>query len=203
MILNVRSASDLHAQARIREAAIEVFGREGFDRATVRAIAARAGVSAALVLHHYGSKDGLRQACDDAVMQFVRSEKMRLITGGPQPQLADYLREHPEISPITAYIASALRHDGPIAQAIFDRMCEITGELIEAGVRSGTMRDLPDREAVSALLVAYAAGEVLFGEHIARRLGGATIVDPDVSPRYQASSTAIFTDGLLTSGETQ
>ncbi len=197
----MRSTADLHAQARIREAAIDVFGREGFDKATVRSIAGRAGVSAALVLHHYGSKEGLRRACDDAVLEFVRSEKMRLITGGPQPQLADYLREHPEITPITAYIASALRHDGPIAQVIFDRMCEITGELIDAGVQAGTMRDIPDREAAAALLVAFSAGAVLFSDHIARRLGGATLFDPEVSPRYETTSRAVFTDGLLTPQE--
>lgn len=200
-MLNMRSVADLTPQARIREAAVEVFADAGFERATVRAIAARAGVSPALVLHHFGSKEGLRQACDDAVMEFVRSEKMRLMTGGPQPHLRDYLREHPEVTPITAYIAAALRHDGTIAQAIFDRMCEITDELIEAGVQAGTMRDVPDRAAAAALLVAYSAGAVLFSDHIARRLGGATIVDPEVSPRYETTSLAIFTDGLLTPQE--
>ena len=36
--------------------------------ATLRAVAARAGVSAALVLHHFGSKEGLRAACDEHLL---------------------------------------------------------------------------------------------------------------------------------------
>ncbi|WP_158888820.1 TetR/AcrR family transcriptional regulator [Amycolatopsis anabasis] len=41
------------------EAAREVFGEAGYDGATVRAIANRAGVDAAMVNHWFGSKEGL------------------------------------------------------------------------------------------------------------------------------------------------
>ncbi|MDN5559804.1 MAG: TetR/AcrR family transcriptional regulator, partial [Ruaniaceae bacterium] len=47
--------SDLTAAARIRDAAIDVFGRRGFEAASIREIAREAGVSPALVMHHYGS----------------------------------------------------------------------------------------------------------------------------------------------------
>ena len=43
----------------ILEAAREVFGEYGFDRATIRAIGARADVDPALVHHHFGSKHSL------------------------------------------------------------------------------------------------------------------------------------------------
>lgn len=41
------------------EAARTVFGESGYDGATVRAIATRAGVDAAMVNHWFGSKEGL------------------------------------------------------------------------------------------------------------------------------------------------
>jgi AcrR family transcriptional regulator len=74
-MLNMRSAkageagggevgpSDLTARARIRDAAINRFAVEGFG-ASVRSIASDAGVSAGLVMHHFGSKDKLRAECD-------------------------------------------------------------------------------------------------------------------------------------------
>ena len=68
--MNVRS-EDLTARARIRDAAVARFGRDGF-RAPVRAIAEDAGVSAALVIHHFGSKDALRAECDEHVLRVIR-----------------------------------------------------------------------------------------------------------------------------------
>lgn len=46
-------------RAALLAAAVEVFGEQGFDGATVRAIAARAGVDAAMVNHWFGGKQGL------------------------------------------------------------------------------------------------------------------------------------------------
>jgi AcrR family transcriptional regulator len=43
----------------ILAAARALFGERGYERATIRAIAARAGVDAALVYHYFGSKDRL------------------------------------------------------------------------------------------------------------------------------------------------
>lgn len=44
---------------RVRRAAQEAFAEAGFDQATVRGIARRAGVDAALVHHYFGSKEEL------------------------------------------------------------------------------------------------------------------------------------------------
>ena len=60
----MRSSDDLTTSARIRDAAIAQFGAHGFNTG-VRAIATAAGVSPGLVIHHFGSKDGLRKACDE------------------------------------------------------------------------------------------------------------------------------------------
>jgi AcrR family transcriptional regulator len=46
-------------RAAIHRAAAELFARDGFAATTVRAIAAHAGVNAALVIRHFGSKEGL------------------------------------------------------------------------------------------------------------------------------------------------
>jgi AcrR family transcriptional regulator len=43
----------------IRLAALEQFTKHGYDRATIRDVAAAAGVDPALVLHYFGSKDRL------------------------------------------------------------------------------------------------------------------------------------------------
>jgi AcrR family transcriptional regulator len=46
-------------EACILHTARRLFAEEGFDRATIRAVAQRAGVDPALVMQYYGSKEGL------------------------------------------------------------------------------------------------------------------------------------------------
>jgi AcrR family transcriptional regulator len=74
-ILNVRSApEDQTAIARIRDAAMDLFGQHGFN-VGLRTIADAPGVSAPLVIHNFGSREGLRKACDDYVAEEIRTGK--------------------------------------------------------------------------------------------------------------------------------
>lgn len=73
--------SGLTARARIRDAALARFGTDGVAGTSVRAVAADAGVSAALVLHHFDSKEGLRQACDEAATPVRRYLARALLDG--------------------------------------------------------------------------------------------------------------------------
>jgi AcrR family transcriptional regulator len=52
-------------RSKILAAARSHFARKGFEAGTIRAIAAEAGVDPALVLHFFGSKDGLFRASVD------------------------------------------------------------------------------------------------------------------------------------------
>jgi len=47
------------ARRAVLDAARELFAERGFERTTMRAVAARAGVDPALIYHYFGDKDGL------------------------------------------------------------------------------------------------------------------------------------------------
>lgn len=64
------SNDDLTARARVRNAALDLFAREGADRVSLRAVAAQAGVTHGLVQHHFKSKAGLRDAVDQLVVDY-------------------------------------------------------------------------------------------------------------------------------------
>ena len=57
------------AREQIIDAAVEEFGELGYDGATMRGIAARAGVDAALLHHYFGSKADLFTVTVDAPMR--------------------------------------------------------------------------------------------------------------------------------------
>ncbi len=68
------------------EAARAVFAENGYERATVRSIAARAGVDAAMVNHWFGGKEGLFA---QAVLKlpFEPEELLAVLRDGPEEEL--------------------------------------------------------------------------------------------------------------------
>jgi AcrR family transcriptional regulator len=64
-----RRRSDVTRTA-ILEAARERFASDGYDRATVRAIARDAGIDPSMVMRYYGSKEGLFAAVIDVELDF-------------------------------------------------------------------------------------------------------------------------------------
>jgi AcrR family transcriptional regulator len=158
-VLNVRSA-DMTAAARIRDAAIEQFGQRGFT-VGLRAIAEAAGVSAALVIHHFGSKDGLRKACDDHVAEQIRaakSESMR--TPDPASWLAQ-LAEIDSYAPLMAYLVRSLQSGGGLANTLWRQMLDNAEQYLEEGVRAGTLKPSQDPKARAKFLGLTGGGAFL------------------------------------------
>jgi AcrR family transcriptional regulator len=62
-----RAEQRRRTEARILEAATQVFFSAGYDRATIRAVASAAGVDAGLVMHYFESKQELFRRVIEAV----------------------------------------------------------------------------------------------------------------------------------------
>ena len=71
------------ARERILDAAIEVLKADGYAGLTIAKVAARAGESKPLVVYHYGSKQGLVQACGRAVAEMITAEALDAVDGRP------------------------------------------------------------------------------------------------------------------------
>lgn len=189
---------DLTPQARIRRAGVELFGSQGFTRTTVRQIAERAGVSAPLVMHHFGTKDGLRQACDDWVMQTLRQEEAMLALSGGMPALNEFVAGHPEFAEVMSYLVAGLREGGAMAQRVFDLLMTSTDEMLTVAESAGLMHLPDDREATIAYLVASSCGVMLLAEPFSRALGGTALTDPAVMSRYALATSQLLTHGVFT-----
>ncbi|MDE2263962.1 MAG: CerR family C-terminal domain-containing protein [Gammaproteobacteria bacterium] len=76
-----------HTRQRLLEAGIELFAELGYERASTRAIARRAGVSLPALQYYFGGKEGLHRACAQYITEDVRSrldpaaERVRLTLG--------------------------------------------------------------------------------------------------------------------------
>ncbi|MCV7192103.1 TetR/AcrR family transcriptional regulator [Mycolicibacterium brumae] len=156
----MRSVDDLTAAARIRDAAIDQFGRHGFG-VGVRAIATAAGVSPGLVNHHFGSKEGLRAACDNYVIETVRAAKSETMqTHDPAAWLAA-VAEIEEFAPLTAYLVRSLQSGGDLARAMWRQVIDNAEQYLDEGVRSGTIKPSPDPKARAKFLSMAGGGGFL------------------------------------------
>lgn len=76
-----------HTRRRLLEAGIDLFAELGYERASTRAIARRAGVSLPALQYYFGGKEGLYRACAEYITEDVRSrlgpaaERVRLALG--------------------------------------------------------------------------------------------------------------------------
>ena len=153
----MRSVDDFTATARIRDAAIDLFGRDGFA-VGVRAIATAAGVSPGLVIHHFGSKEGLRKACDDYVAESVYGSKSEAMqTSDPATWFAQ-LAEIEAYAPLLAYLMRSLQTGGDLAKALWRRMIDNAELYIEEGVRAGTVKPSPDPRGRARFLALAGGG---------------------------------------------
>ncbi|BBZ55458.1 TetR/AcrR family transcriptional regulator [Mycolicibacterium phocaicum] len=156
----MRSVEDLTTVARIRDAAIEQFGQHGFS-ASVRSIAAAAGVSAALVIHHFGSKDKLREACDAYVIETVRAAKTESMQNASPSAWFAQIAEIESFAPMTAYLMRALQTGGDLAKSLWQSMIDNAEGYLEEGVRAGTLKPSRDPKARARFLALTGGGALL------------------------------------------
>ena len=200
--MNVRS-DDLTARARIRDAAILRFGRDGFGTG-VRAVATDAGVSAALVIHHFGSKDALRAECDTYVLDVIRDEKSEAMADPSPSDVIGRLAKIEEYAPLFAYIVRSLLEGGALAAKFVDGLVADADTYLEAGERAGTVRASRDPSGRSRTLVATQVGLIVMAQlDAASGRGTAPTDDPAkaMTELYEGSLLAgleLYTHGLFT-----
>ena len=200
-MLNVSSAGsvdDRTARARIRDAGVRTFGTRGFG-ASVRAIAAEAGVSPGLVIHHFGSKDGLRAVCDEHVLRVIREAETDAFTQGTPADLLTQLAVLDDYAPLVGYLVQTLLAGGDLAATLLRRMTTDAEQYLADAVAAGRMKPSRDPAARAAFLVDVGVGAVL----------SFALRHPPADGDYRATLRAyadanslpaleLYTEGLLT-----
>jgi AcrR family transcriptional regulator len=188
----VSSPEDLTARARIRDAAIALFAERGIGPATIRDIAQAAGVSSGLVRHHFGSKEGLRRACDEYAMAELARMRSRIFSDG-QTILASI---HPSVIQLQRYLVRSTLDSPAATSAMFGRMVEMGEQWVaEQEIR------VADPRAYAAVLVAMQMGMFLMADQLTAALG-TDVTKPAGHLRMMAGAIDVFTHPLPADQET-
>jgi len=202
--------ADLTARATIRNAALRLFADRGPDAVTVREIAAHAGVSPALVVHHFGSKDGLRAEVDafaarafDAILDAIPTEEIGVVlTGGAaKGSLAEaFARGFPPGSPLPAYLHRLLLTNDPAGAALFGRWYAATRRLLDTMVEMGVARPSDDPDARAAFFLVNDLALILLRNQIALAIG-ADPLTPDGMDRWAREASIVYAEGAFRAPE--
>lgn len=189
---------DLTAKARIRDAAIARFAEDGVEQTTVRAIASEAGVSAGLVIHHFGSKDGLRVECDRYIAAYLAEQKTDAMQSGPGLDPLGALRSAADGPPVLKYLARTLVENSPGVAAMVDTLVADATEYIEEGVRTGLLKPTDHPRERAAILTLYSLGMLALHEHAQRILDVDLLGDPSEMHIYLKVAGEILVSGIGT-----
>jgi len=159
-------AAGREARRAIVDAARVVFAERGFRAGSLRDVGERAGVSAANVVHHFGSKEGLLVAVleardegsgEDLLVLFRRGELVRGLRGLVRANAL----ERDMIRLYTTLGAEAMDTAHPAHHHFRTRYADIRGYLtsgVEKARETGALPPGPDARGVAASLLAVMDG---------------------------------------------
>ncbi len=193
-------ASDLTSYARIRNAALEGFARDGVAGTSIRDVAKAAEVSPGLVQHHFPNKAALVEAVNDYVIEVATNAfSQPLENDSPadiQQQLGDrvtaLVREHPTT---LRYVARSAADGEETALGLFDAFLAIARSQWQAVADQDLLR--PDTDITWAALhaVVINLGTILLTEAIDRHLP-TPFFTPEQLERWNTASSALFREGM-------
>jgi TetR/AcrR family transcriptional regulator, regulator of cefoperazone and chloramphenicol sensitivity len=196
---------DRTARAIIRDEALRLFAEHGPDAVTVRQIAAAAGVSPGLVVHHFGSKDGLREEVDQHVLALFDATLGELTAGHtPDPfdpaasgSLMEAIVAHlPADSPVPAYLRRLLLADGGAGRELFRRLFWLSAGALEALVAAGMAAPGQDPAVRAAVLMSNDLAVLLLRDHLTDVLGSDPLSGVGMA-RWAREMLTIYASGLL------
>ena len=190
------------ARAVIRDESLRLFAERGPDAVTLRQIAAAAEVSPALVIHHFGSKRGLRAAVDSYVhgvfdVLFQQMSTLDWHGEDAEVSLAELmLRNLPSDSPIPAYLRRLWLSGEEAGLMIFRHWYELTCAVMEQLVAEGILRPANDPPVRSAFLMVNDLALLLLRDQLTVTLGFDPLTVEGIA-RWAKEGLDVYRGGLF------
>jgi AcrR family transcriptional regulator len=196
---------DRTTRAVIRDEALRLFAERGPDAVTVRQVAAAAAVSAGLVIHHFGGKQGLREEVDAHVLRLFAA-MLGELTGqagdlygpGAAGSLAEALMRHlPPGSPVPAYLRRLLLDGAEAGRDLFRQLYQASVATLDSLAAAGMATRGRDPAVRAAILLSNDLAVLLLREHLAD-VTGTDPLSAAGAARWGGEMLTIYAAGLLT-----
>ncbi len=192
---------DRNTRARIRDAALARFAREGIAATSLRAVARDAEVAPSHVVHYFGSKPGLRDACDQYVAAMLRRAQEQVVDDGAGLDALAAARRTMAGTPVLRYLARTLVEASAASDALVDQLVADGARYLERLQHAGVVKASGDPRSRAVLLTFMALGQLALHEQFARLTGVDVTAGDHESPQQEALAAAtleLLGSGLLT-----
>jgi len=198
------SELDLTAVARIRNAALEGFARDGVAATSIRDVAKAAGVSPGLVQHHFRTKADLERAVNEYVVALATeayegfeeasaSASTEELVQTMGDRVTAFVREHPSA---LLYVIRSAAAGEEAGLNMFDAFLALIDSQVQRLAEEGALRPEVDRLWLGLHVVIFNLGAVLLEPAVNRHLP-APFRDPEQLERWNRATAQLFTEGAV------
>jgi TetR/AcrR family transcriptional regulator, regulator of cefoperazone and chloramphenicol sensitivity len=168
-------------KTKLIKVAMAMFAERGFDGVTVRDLSAEADVSVGLINHHFGSKEGLREAVD---RYFLSQFEEVLTEQRPSAETAargldaveewteEWIGRHIGDWDVSkAYMRRALLEGSEWGEGLFERFYQVVRTSVDRMDAEGLVREDVDRLWLPLLIMYMELGTLLLEPFVDKVLG--------------------------------
>lgn len=190
----------LDTRAQLIEVATTAFARDGIASTSLRAIAKEAGVSPALVVHHFGSREKLIEDCIIKALGLWVTENQEFVDVSLSTSLTKWQGSDEKHGVKLQFFRQVLLAGGAPANALFSRMVKETEMILEAQAAKGQSRKMENRKDFALLIAMHELAPLLLQNQLNDYLGG-SYLEGEAKDRLSAAREDLLAKGILRKAE--
>lgn len=190
----------LDTRSQLIEVATNAFARDGIAATSLRAVAKEAGVSPALIVHHFGSREKLIEECIIKGLGLWVSEKQEFVDVSLSTSLAQWQNALDKHGSKLQFFRQVLLAGGEPANILFSRMVQEAEMMVSAQIDKGQMRKVENRHDLALLMTLHGLAPLIMQNQVNNHLGG-SFLDPEFGGRLAAANLEIYRKGIYKSAE--
>jgi TetR/AcrR family transcriptional regulator, regulator of cefoperazone and chloramphenicol sensitivity len=150
------------------------------------------------VIHHFGSKEGLRKACDDHVAEEIRTGKSASLQSKDPADWFAQMAAIESYAPMMAYLVRSMQSGSELAKMLWRRMIDNAEEYLQEGVQNGVLKPSRDPRARAKFLGLTGGGGFFLYLQMHDTPTDLRAVLRDYGEEMVLPALEIYTEGLMT-----
>lgn len=176
--------------------AISAFASSGFSGTSLRSIAKTAGVSPALLVHHFENKDKLIELCIDRALGEWIGTKSAMSTMPLGAAIKTWESAIDEHGSKLMFFRQLMIEGGEHADLLFRKMVSEATAFLKVSKKGGLLKSNLNLNDLALIMTLHGLGPLVMQGRLNAYLGG-NFTDPKFGLRLAKANAEIYTNGIF------